>query len=1373
MPGGVMGSKLSWMSVIARVSAIMLLALSGMWSSACSSDDKPPATAKKCTLNSDCDSNLVCSFGLCHKQCEEAKDCGPGQLCVKSDGKAGEGGVCQLDLQSECKFADDCPNPLVCGPDSKCRAPCRYPSARDCLPTQVCALGGVCAEPSEVDKETGGIKGAPLVDAGPGSNDPDSGPNTCVAGGSCTLDATPCRAGTYACVDGERVCQDSGAAADGTACGVDKVCVAGTCADCVQNAECKPDPNDPCKVGTQDCATGVRCVQGANAADGASCGENKVCSGGDCVDCVQGEDCQPEQGDVCIVGKRKCDQGPVCETTGDAPNGTNCGTSRICSDGSCVSCFAGGSCVPANECHQGRRTCTSGPGCEDTGQNVNDGRACATPGEYCVNGACKACTQGDPCTPESAPCKQGYTYCSGGVATCSAQSANAEDGKLCDGDTSACFSGVCTPLDRTIVVKSGDNPTGKIDQFTTTNVVVTVRDKNGAGVSGVQVTVLTSEPAGGFGIPVTTNVSGDATVRLRLGRAVGTYKFKITAIAVATPVEVTATATAPDAGTIYSVVNADHMSGATGGTAGPGTAARINTARDVAVAADGTLYVADYYAVYKVTPAGQMTLFAGKPNTSGTSGDGGQATSALFNNIRALALDETRNLLHIANDGNPGRIRTVNLATGIVGTTAGGGTATPPQDIGGSGLSLNLTNIEDISVSPTGDLYIIESTNNRIIKLDTSDQSSEWLKGGSCVSGGDTSISYFYDGSSMAWDASGRPYLSGYFCNLGINPATALTSYGVVRVDAAGQPAKLVHVAGWNSSGSKSDGVPATNAYFTTAPQIAFDKAGNLYVSLRQDDVIRRVDGATYRIETVAGAPATNPVVYGDYGPATSAQFSSVGPIAFDAANNLYLADSSNYAFRAVWGIGRTTASTYVLTKNGGDNQPAIPLDAQFTAMSVKLVDGAGAIIPNVPIEWARKETGSYLNDRFSATNALAGVASNIGRVGLLGGAYTFDASYADLHGNKTTLTFTATAVAPTAGHIYTTVNAGKTGGNLGVPGPGTAARTQYNENAVAAADGTLYLSNYYAIYKLSPRGELTLLAGAPASGGSVGQGNAGPALNARFSHVVGMALDETRNRLYVTDGGTHVRLINLTTGIINAFAGGGSGQPNFGDDAALDQAEFSNLESISLSADGKSLYGIDRGHNRLREIQIEPASGTPTTKTLLIASTSCQAGVVSMYSLASQYSNVVWLANGEAYISGQVCGTLPGNGAYGIAKRAVNGTLTLIAGSSNTSATSDGVPANTAYFPSIGGIAVDSSGNLYVSISSQPRVRKITFPAGTITTVAGTGTATAAGNPASDYVSAVTSTLNSPQGLAVVRRASGDRLVIADYNNSAFREVW
>jgi len=141
--------------LVATLAALpAVAAASGCSSSSSSSGDggasdggSNGALAASCTLNTDCNVPLVCTYGACHQACAESRDCPAGERCIVASG----GNVCELPEESSCA-AGACPGGLVCAPDKECRTPCSGPTS--CLTGQLCQ-GGACYDPAEVDGAAG------------------------------------------------------------------------------------------------------------------------------------------------------------------------------------------------------------------------------------------------------------------------------------------------------------------------------------------------------------------------------------------------------------------------------------------------------------------------------------------------------------------------------------------------------------------------------------------------------------------------------------------------------------------------------------------------------------------------------------------------------------------------------------------------------------------------------------------------------------------------------------------------------------------------------------------------------------------------------------------------------------------------------------------------------------------------------------------------------------------------------------------------------------------------------------------------------------------------------------------------------------------
>src|SRR5262249_5801755 len=142
------------------------------------------------------------------------------------------------------------------------------------------------------------------------------------------------------------------------------------------------------------------------------------------------------------------------------------------------------------------------------------------------------------------------------------------------------------------------------------------------------------------------------------------------------------------------------------------------------------------------------------------------------------------------------------------------------------------------------------------------------------------------------------------------------TVYGVVRRAADG---KLTHIAGHYTTGAdNSEGAPATVASFTSAPSMAFDAGGNLYIGTL-DDKVWRIDGATGTLGSVVGTGTEDHT--GDYGSASAATVKNLNEILILPNGNLAISDGGNYAVRIVYGLGESKARAATLSINSGNNQ--------------------------------------------------------------------------------------------------------------------------------------------------------------------------------------------------------------------------------------------------------------------------------------------------------------------------------------------------------------------------------------------------------------------------------------------------------------------
>ena len=199
-----------------------------------------------------------------------------------------------------------------------------------------------------------------------------------------------------------------------------------------------------------------------------------------------------------------------------------------------------------------------------------------------------------------------------------------------------------------------------------------------------------------------------------------------------------------------------------------------------------------------------------------------------------------------------------------------------------------------------GNLYVAETGNHVIRKIDTSGTTTTIAGTGTqgfAGDGGPATAALLDSPAGIAVDSAGNLYVADTH-NQRIRRLTAAT--GVITT-----------IAGTGIGGFSGDGGAATAAALDLPTALALDDSGNLFVADTNNHRIRRVDGSTGVISTVAGNGTE--AFAGDGGPATSASIDSPAGIAVDSGGNLYLADTHNGRIREVvagTGIISTLAGT-------------------------------------------------------------------------------------------------------------------------------------------------------------------------------------------------------------------------------------------------------------------------------------------------------------------------------------------------------------------------------------------------------------------------------------------------------------------------------
>lgn len=323
------------------------------------------------------------------------------------------------------------------------------------------------------------------------------------------------------------------------------------------------------------------------------------------------------------------------------------------------------------------------------------------------------------------------------------------------------------------------------------------------------------------------------------------------------------------------------------GDGGPAVAAILRAPEGIAVDRDGHVYVSERagHRVRRIDArTGVITTFAGT-GRGGYSGDGGPADRAMIGLPSDVAVN-ARGDLYIADPAN-NRIRVVDGATGIMTTFAGTGEAGFGGD-GGPATEARLRTPFGVSVAPDGSVYISDTDNHRIRRVDPTTGVIETVAGdGTADFGGDggpaTSASLARP-HRVVVDAEGRLYIGDSF------------NHRIRRVEP--RTGVITTVAGTGRRGEGGDGGPAREADITYSGGLLLDGRGGLLYTDQATHRVRRIDLETGMIRTVAGTGRWD--FGGDGGPALEASFHLPGVMALAPDGALLVVDKWNGRVRRV-----------------------------------------------------------------------------------------------------------------------------------------------------------------------------------------------------------------------------------------------------------------------------------------------------------------------------------------------------------------------------------------------------------------------------------------------------------------------------------------
>lgn len=329
-----------------------------------------------------------------------------------------------------------------------------------------------------------------------------------------------------------------------------------------------------------------------------------------------------------------------------------------------------------------------------------------------------------------------------------------------------------------------------------------------------------------------------------------------------------------------------------------------------------------------------------------------------------------------------------------------------------------------------------------------------------------------------------------------------------------------------------------------------------------------------------------------------------------------------------------------------------------------------------------------------------------------------------------------------TLGGKGATGSTGNTGGTTTNPDSATTISANFSapDDVAVDAAGNIYVADYgnNLIRKISPAGAVTILAGNGTAGAVNGTGTA-----ASFNGPSGVAVDAAGN-VYVADAGNNVIRKVTSAGVVTTFAGTIAVADT--SNTVTTEPSFLGPSGVAVDASG-NVYVADAGDNQIRKVN---SAGVITT-----LAGNGNSGADDGNDTTATFNNptgVALDASGNVYVADLLNNR--------IRKVTPAGVVSTLAGQDSIGSTNGIGAAAKFYFPN--SVAVDASGNVYVTDAVNNLIRKVT-PDGTVSTVAGTG------SPGSANGTATAASFNDPAGIAV--DASGN-LYVADANNNLIRKI-
>ncbi len=361
------------------------------------------------------------------------------------------------------------------------------------------------------------------------------------------------------------------------------------------------------------------------------------------------------------------------------------------------------------------------------------------------------------------------------------------------------------------------------------------------------------------------------------------------------------------------------------GDGGPATSAGLIDPTAIGLDSAGNIYEIESSGsrLRKIDTSGNINSICGNRG-NGFSGDGGAAAQAVLNNPVGMTVDANGNI-YIADTQN-GRVRKIDASLNIT-TVAGNGGLSYSGD-GGQANAAQISLPQGVAVDASGNVFFSDTNNHAVRKVSTNGVISTVAGNGTAGFGGDGGAgasAQLNMPQGLALDGSGNLYIA----DSGNNRVRKLTPAGTIST-----------FAGTGAASSSGDGGAAASAGLYLPFGVAVDAGGNVFVTEFGGNRVRKVSSAG-AISAVAGTGTAG--YTGDGGQAAAAQLTNPRAVAVDANGNVYIADTNNYAVRVVNKSG-------VISTIAGNGTPGFSGDfgpatsAQVGTPSGVAVDPAGNV---------------------------------------------------------------------------------------------------------------------------------------------------------------------------------------------------------------------------------------------------------------------------------------------------------------------------------------------------------------------------------------------------------------------------------------------